>query len=502
MLETQPRPSLFHHWIHSVVGVWIPRYKICENHCSPFEHLYDRCYDRYTKTIALAARGGGKSYNTGLECWIKARYKPNWGAVILGGSFDQSQKSYRATEDFWTVTDDIGGRDVLSDPPNSKMTRFRNRSWYKISTASPTSVRGDHQPALFLDEIDEMKREVLHGALVQPQTMNGHRATWSFTSTRHKAYGLMSEWVDNAEARGYKLYAWCILEVMEGCHDYKCSTCKLQTWCGGRMKPAMQQAYKDQLARGIILKNERPIMGYNTVEDTISKVQFAQGETFDPDTEVIDVEADLFCKKPSRMGLVYKAYDSQIHGVPNMKICRDIKETADLPVGRYVMAHWDRFRTYDFGLDDPMVVLDCFRDPMGRIYVYDEIYERGMTELDMVPRLTNGISYTFQVGDISAAAPRKNLASFGIKVAAFKQGINDGIVLVRNQMKHRNDGTVGLYVNREKCRYTNWEFASAYRYPTNSKRDVPEDANNHAADALRYLIFAIRKGKIRQSNYR
>lgn len=497
----KPRPAMFHRWIHSVVGIWIPRYQVCENHCSPFEHLYDRYYDRYLKTIALAARGGGKSYNTGLECWMKAREKDNWGAVILGGSFDQSQKSYQATEDFWNATDDIGGRDALSDIPNSKITRFRNRSWYKISTASPKSVRGDHQPALFLDEIDEMDREVLHGALMQPQPMNEHRATWSFTSTRHKAYGLMSEWVENAEARDFRLYAWCILEVMEGCHDYKCSTCDLHAWCGGQMKPVMQRAYKDQIDRGIIQKSERPLMGFNTVESTISKVKLALGDTFDPNVEIIDIEADLFCRKPSRTGLVYKEYDSSEHGVSDMKICRDVKETADLPVGRFIMAHWERFRAYDFGVEDPMVVLDCFRDPMGRIYVYDEIYERGLTELDLVPRLTNSIEYTYQVGDVSAKAARMNLGRFGIRVAAFKQGINDGIVLVRNQMKYRTDGTVGLYVNRSNCPYTNWELASAYKYNPNSKKDVPDDLNNHAADALRYLIFAIRKGKVRQSSY-
>jgi hypothetical protein len=298
----------------------------------------------------------------------------------------------------------------------------------------------------------------------------------------------MSEWVENAEERDYKLYTWCILEVMEPCVDYKCSTCKLHDHCGGRMKPVMERAYKDQRDRGIIELADPPIMGFNTVEDTISKVQLAEGTTFDPEAEVIDIEADLFCKKPSRLGLVYKEYDSNIHGVPDMQICRDVREIADIPIGQFVMADWERFRTFDFGLDDPMVILDCFRDRMGRVYVYDEIYVRGMTELDIAPQLTNGIRYTFQVGDISAKGPRKNLGSFGIAVQAYSQGINDGLVLVRNQMKYRTDGTVGLYVNKKNCPYTNWELSSAYKYPNKSKRDVPEDLNNHACFVAGTLI--------------
>jgi hypothetical protein len=484
------------------LGLWIPRYKICENHCSPFEHLYDRYYDRYTKTIALAARGAGKSYNTGLEVWLKARFKRRWGAIILGGSKVQSERSYKATDDFWKATEDIGGKDDLLDEPTMWLTQLKNGSWYRISTASTRSVHGWHQPALYLDEIDEMDRDVLHGALPQAQTMNGHTATWSFISTRHKAYGLMAEWVDAAEERGFKLYTWCILEAMEACVDYECSTCKLHDYCGGRMKPVLKMAEREQIERQIIDPGDKPLMGFNTVEDTINKVQFASGNVFDPEAEVIDVEAYLFCQKPSRQGLVYKEYDPNVHGVKEIKLLKDPAEAEDMEIGSYVMEHWQRFQTFDFGLDDPMVVLDCFRDPMGRIYVYDEIYERGITELDLAPRLTNGINYTFRVGDISAAAPRKNLGRFGIQVQAFKQGINEGLVLVRNQMKYRSDGTVGFYVNKSRCPYTNWELGSSYRYPKNSKRDVPEDANNHAADSLRYLIFAIRKGRIRQSNYR
>ena len=499
---TPPRSTSFHSWIHNITGTWIPRYKICDNHCAPFEHLHDRYFQHQNKTIALAARGTGKSYNTGLECWISGRFKSNWGAVILGGSLDQSEKSYKATESFWNATEEIGGGIVLAKEPNSKITKFKNGSWYKISTASTKSARGPHQQALFLDEIDEMEREVLDSAMMQPQTMDGYDATWSFTSTRHKTYGLMSEWVDNAADRGFALYTWCILEAMEPCVDYSCSTCLLNAWCGGRMKPAIEQASAEQCSQGLLSKAEPPIMGFNTVEDVISKVEFATGDVFDPTADIIDVDADLFCLKPSRLGLVYKEYDTVVHCVSDMKIYSNAGDVVDLEVGSYVMDTWQRYRTFDFGLDDPMAILDCFVDPQGRIYVYEEIYVRGLTELDVVSQLTNGVRYEFQVGDISAAGPKKNLNRFGIRLVSFKQGINEGIVLVRNQMKTRSDGTVGLYVNKKLAPYTNWELASGYRYPEAGRRDIPADANNHAADGLRYLIYALRKGNIWQSSYR
>jgi len=499
MLSTPPTESNLHSWIDGALGIWIPKYKICDDHCTPYEHLHDRYFDKFPKTIALANRGGGKSYNTGLECWLKARFKPKWGAIILGGSLDQSEKSYAATEDFWNATRDVGGEEALLTEPNSKITKFQNLSWYKISTASTKSAHGPHQPALYLDEIDEMERDVLNGALMQPQTMNRHQATWSFTSTRHKSFGLMSEWVDNADVRGYKLYTWCVLEVMEACVDYHCSTCELHEWCGGRMKPVIEEAYSEQVTKGIIDKGDKPLMGFNTVDDTISKVKFAEGKTFSPETEVIDVEADLFCRKPSRQGLVYKEYEANVHGVADIKLCHSLNEVGDLPIGRYVMAEWERVRAFDFGTTNPMAVLDCFIDPMGRIYVYKEIYERGITELDLIPRLTDGINYSFNIGDIAGASEIRNLGKYGIILLAFDQKITEGIVLCRNQMKARSDGTVGLYVNKELAPYTNWELAQAYRYGKNATKEEPEDINNHSAAALRYLIFALRKGKVRQS---
>ncbi len=486
-----------------MLGLWIPKHPICLGHCSPYEHLRARYFEIYRRTIALACRGGGKSYNLGLECWLKGRFKKNWGAVILGGSKMQSEKSYFATNDFWDKTEALDSRDVLKSEPTMSSTKFKTGSWYRISTASTKSTHGDHQPALFLDEIDEMDRPVFNAAMMQPQSMHGHKASWGFTSTRHRPAGLMSEWVDNAEVRGYKLFTWCILEVLEACDDYRCDTCGLDEYCQGRMKPVIEEARQEQFARGMIGKGDSPVMGFNTVEDAIAKVQTAMGNVIDPNAQVIDVEADLFCRKPSREGLVYKEYDTNTHGVANMKMLNSASEVRDEKIGEYVLSTWRRVRCIDFGTTNPMVCLDCFIDPMDRLYIWDEIYKTGITINDLVAMLTKDVYYDLTAVDPAGGGDTKVLNKAGISTVFYVHRVRDGVTLVTNQLKPRLDGTVGLYVNRAKCPYTHWEF-TGYRYPDKgvNENENPLKLNDHAMDGIRNLIAVLRRGPTRQSKGR
>jgi hypothetical protein len=473
-----------HKWLWIVLGIWYPRYSVCPGHDSPFDYLTDRYFNRALKTIAWACRSGGKSYTTGIECWLKGRFQPGWEANILGGSKDQSEKSYKATDDFWKATRDIGGDEVLADPPLLSVTRFKSGSKYSISTASTKSVHGPHQPNLHLDEIDEMDVKVLNGAMQQPQTMRGYPASWAFTSTMHRAGGLMSHWVDNAAARGYSLYKWCILEVMEPCYDYSCSTCRLDEWCQGKMKPAMKLAEKEQIASGRISKGEPALMGFNTVEDVIGKVenanvveQASMGQRVMP----IDVAADLFSRRPSRVGLVYADFDD-IHLVDDFEIPRG----------------WRRYRTFDFGFNHPFVCLYIAVDPMDRVYVYDEIYVTGKTTAQMVPELTGherDVRYEFNVADPAGGGDRRDLFLGGIPTWAHQSRIIDGIQCIKNALILRADQKPGLYVNRAKCPYTVWEMGQGYRYPENKVSDEPKDANNHACDALKNWFIAYNRGE-------
>ena len=430
-----------------------------------------------------------------------------WEANILGGSKEQSEKPYKATQDFWSATEELGSMDVLVKEPLLSNTKFKDGSGYTILTASTRSAKGGHPNALFLDEIDEMKREVFHAALFQSQSKGSQVASWSFTSTRHKAAGLMAEWVDNAEARGFQLYNACILEAMEACYDYSCSTCPLDEWCQGNMKAAMKIAEADQIERGIIQKGEQAYMGFNTVGDVIKKVQLAK---IDVQTQTglvavpLDIDAELFNKRPSRTGLVYEKFDENIH-VVNM-IFLDDEDDTPIPDGTVAIRNsWPRYRTLDFGGVNPWVCLFIAIDPMDRVYIYDELYRPNTDTMEMAPIISShepGVIYQYNVADPSGAESRAILLKFGIPTIAQAAKVQDGIQFVKHRLNKRPDGTRGLYVNKRRCPNTTWEMNEGYRYDPNNLKENPLKENDHACDALKNFMVVLERGTVTQAAVR
>lgn len=487
LLNSAPTRNTLHGWIHTVLDVYIPRYSICQGHVSPYQYFSDRYFNDKTKTIGWACRTGGKSFLTGLDCWLKARFQAGWSANILGGSLDQSKKAYKATQYFWGKTADIGGYNVLVKEPLISETTFKNGSSYGISTASTRSAHGPHQNELCLDEVDEMDIDVLNAALEQPQSLNGHPASWHYTSTLHRVGGLMSDWVDNGEARGYTLYTWCSLETMEGCYDYSCSTCIIDEYCQGRMKGIMEIAEQEQIESGIIDKGDRAILGFNSVDDIISKIRNAQmteGSGLTAQLKPLDVAADLFCKRPSRTGLVYKEFDRNKHVVSEIKIGED----------------WRKYRTFDFGLSSPWVCLYIAEDHQGRVYIYDEIYVIGRTTNNMIAKMTDGIKYDMNIAGPAHASDRAILGEHGIiTVHPKKMDIRDGILFTKQLLADKLDGKPGLLIDGKRCPNTVFEFEKGYRYPDNVVSEKPVDENDHAMEAFQNYVKAKRYGGARQT---
>ena len=481
MLKKEPSRELLYDWLGIVLDHWIPKYSICEGHTAPLECFTDKYYKDYNKTIVKACRSGGKTEDTGLYCWLNSRFKSNWKAKIIGGSLDQSRKAYEATQRFNAVVNDLGGGQVIAGEPLISRTRYLNGSEYSILAASPKQARSSHQPELLLDEIDEMENTILNGAMSQPQTMNGHTACWHFTSTEHKIGGLMSEWVDNADRRGFKLYTWCILEVMEGCYDYHCSTCKIDRWCQGRMKPIMRLAEQEQ---GVA----KARLGYNTIEDVLNKIENAETQEDTSAGKIIkpiDIEADLFCKRPSRTGLVYKEFDRNTHVVSSIDIS----------------SGWRLYRSFDFGITNPWVCLYIAENDQGQLYIYDEVYVRGKTTPEMVGRLTDGKRYEYNVADPfgQGASDRAMLYQAGIETLAPRKGdIAGGILFVKQALAVRVNGQPGLLIDA-KCTNTIYEIEQGYRYPDNVISEIPVKENDHAMDSLRNYLLCKKNGGVRQS---
>lgn len=218
-------------------------------------------------------------------------------------------------------------------------------------------------------------------------------------------------------------------------------------------------------------------------------------------------------------GQVYQDFDENVHVKPSSEIKAMVQQG------------WPRYRAMDFGYDNPTAVLWITTDPMDRVIIYDEFYENHMTEAKIARSLVRkgsrrnrdeettysgeihevvyrnryvplcddkNTGYEWSVSDVSGKAQRMTYLELGIPTFGYKQDLMEGLNKVRECLKVRSDKTPGLYIS-DKCVNTIKEF-NLYSYPDRSKSVIPRidekpaKAYDHAMDAVRYFIYAWKRG--------
>ena len=184
--------------------------------------------------------------------------------------------------------------------------------------------------------------------------------------------------------------------------------------------------------------------------------------------------------------MVYKEFDRDVHIIP----AREMNIHPD----------WPRYRSIDFGYENPFVCLYIAVDPADRIYVYKEYVKRHVTVEQHAKHLNQDTTkYEYTICDPSGASARATLLENGIITLALGTRIQDGLEAVRKQLAIRSDGKPGLFVS-SACTETLLEF-NMYSYPENALglgADVPKKEYDHCMDALRYFVANWRKGYAKQ----
>lgn len=421
-------------FLGKVVNIRVSDRVICGNpkHTPPFNFLRDVFLLKVFDALVLANRSGGKSFLAGLITFLRSLFY-NSSTRILGGSFDQSEKSYTAFKSFW----EISGTEMLLRESKKSNTRCKRGAQIEILTASDKSVRGPHQPNLVLDEVEEMEERIMKAALSQPQSDKWGKASTLFISTRHKADGLMSRLLKRIDEMGLTFYSWCIWDNIQSCKDYKCSTCPLSAICPGKE-----------------MKNAN---GYYLIEDLVQKLKQLDNETF---------STEWLCEKPSRVHLVYPEFSEDKHIINH-------PWNPGLPTRLSI----------DWGGVDPFVVLIWQRSPEFGDIIVDEIYMPNTDNQTVIAEYKRRRYRTDLIAfcDPSRQDVLREWKAIGIRATGVHSKLDD-ISLVRTKLKPMK-GKVSLYVNRT-CKKTIQEFNS---YPRDDNGH-PKDINNHACDAIRYYI--------------
>ena len=266
----------------------IPRAKGCPDHTPPAEYLCDAFFDRSPLAICWANRGGGKTLLGALATWLDMVFKGGCSTTVLAGSFQQGKRLYEHLSgkgNGWGLVNDVF-RYLLRREKNKEgellaySATLSNFSCIEILPASSKSVRGTHPQKCKLDEIDEMDPSLYEGSLSTAMSSRGIQASTHIYSTMHKTYGLMQQVVEEAPVRGYRLYKWCIMDVLERCVGRECGeVCPLWEDCQGRAQEAD---------------------GYYSIESAITKKRQVSEQTW---------LSEYLCQIPSSEGLIYKEFD-------------------------------------------------------------------------------------------------------------------------------------------------------------------------------------------------
>jgi len=204
-------------------------------------------------------------------------------------------------------------------------------------------------------------------------------------------------------------------------------------------------------------------------------------------------------------GLVYKGFQREVH----------IIEPFDIP------EEWEIYRTIDFGSTNPTACLWVAIDSDDNWFIVGEHYESGRT-IDYHAGVINANPFSSRVvnsyGDPSGAQWIQEFAERGIYITpatketgqSVQGWVRFGIEKVAEALKqvpgrvvqqgsHREDGEPGLFVFssctnviRELETYR-WKEKSVNQAQDLNEPDVPEKANDHAMDALRYFAVSYRK---------
>jgi phage terminase large subunit len=139
----------------------------------------------------------------------------------------------------------------------------------------------------------------------------------------------------------------------------------------------------------------------------------------------------------------------------------------------------------DFGFSsDPCAVVKVHYDKSHkRIYILDEIYEKGLTNTALAPILRDFVGNHYVTCDSAEPKSIKELQNLGIKALGAKKGPDS--IMHGIQWLQGHEVVIDV-----KCQHTRNEF-QLYQWRKdkdgNSLR-VPEDRNNHLIDALRYAL--------------
>ena len=274
------------HFIKDLLGVEIPRVSVCADHDAPFDFVCAAFFAEYQNILVVANRSGGKTIDFSILDVLNSYLYDSCETATVGAIEAQAKKCYGYVQS-WNERPPF--KEEVVDTLMSK-TNYINRSTIEVLTGTMAGVNAPHPQRVFVDEIELMAWPVLQEAfsMAQSKRVDGNviLAQTILTSSRKFATGPMERLLKEAKERGFKVFKWCIKEVIERHDPDICARSIYHDDCKGDCERST---------------------GYYTFSDVISAKSRLDSDTW---------QSQWMCKKPMAQALVYPQFDLTIHVKP------------------------------------------------------------------------------------------------------------------------------------------------------------------------------------------
>uniref|UniRef100_A0A6M3JME2 Putative terminase n=1 Tax=viral metagenome TaxID=1070528 RepID=A0A6M3JME2_9ZZZZ len=489
-------PDVLHFYIKEFLWIDIPRKNVCNAHRAPFSFISEMFFEEVRNAIAFANRTGGKTTNTAILNHLDMAFKPGCEIASAGSTLDQAGKCYTYFTQFHNRNDYL--KELYLKEPTVGRSFYKNGSLLEIITGTIKGLNSPHPNKARIDEVELMDWEVLQEGLSMaitrdsPTTGKEIMSQNAFSSTRKYDSGTMQRLLDLAAADkrkvgGFKIYNWCIWEVLEKCRrsckgDKKYGDCVIWEVCSGKAKRCNDN-------------------GFYKIDDFIDKVMLLDKDTLD---------SQWFNKRPSKQSFVYGDYFfREKHLIPRIDF--DMASPHIIVVGGI-----------DFGSSPghPFVykefICDCsdFRREIEGIQFSDQEikskikfylnyeYRSGSDTLEAhANRIKNSPHWQPEMpifADPSAKQERVDLESiYGINTIEANNAVSAGIDNVRGHLQFRG-GTAHYYIFEDYLDVTETGMVGTdaefelYKFRRTKDGKInprePEKMNDHGMDIDRYVI--------------
>lgn len=487
-------PDILHFYIKAYLGFDVPRRKFCKDHVSPFSFVCDMFFEQVRASIAFANRTGGKTTNIAILNHLDMAFKPGCEIASAGSTKDQAAKMYKYFIMFHNKNDYL--RSLLAKDSTKSETLYRNDSTIEIITGSIKGLNSPHPNKARIDEVELMDWDVLQEGLsmsmstINPSTGKEIMAQDCFSSTRKYESGTFQRLLDlakeesNVKQGGFKIYKWCIWEVLERCtrecrEDKTYGDCPILEICNQRAKRCS---------------------GYYKIDDFISKVKRLDKDTLD---------AQWFNRKPSKQIFVYGDYwRREKQFIPRNEIDftgKDLEFAAAIDFGSSP-GHPFVYKEYILDVTEFKKEIQQLEDdeqPKTKItyYLSYEYRSVGKTLEQHAKKIKSAPHWTSDLpvwADPSAKQQRIDLEElYGITTMEADNAVEAGIEKVRSHMMFWS-GKCNYYIfddyldcESSELIGTDQEFEK-YRYKRGRLGDInkkePDKKNDHGPDCDRYMI--------------